>query len=304
MVIIVGHLTLDNLILHQSRESFFDVPQGNALGAALGSSIWTDDIRIVSIAGRDYPQSILDSLKLCEIDTQGIAFRNLQSPRFWILRESPNTYQDYLFSGQDLLALTPTIDDVPTTYQFPVAVHVAPMAIERQSTFVTYYRNRGAVISIDPQPIGYVENRSIFLDWLEKMLPLVDIFSPSWNDIHPILDNGINPKIAGRYFLKLGCRNVAIRLGRHGSLLFSDQTDEIIEIPAYPTSPKEETGAGDSYCGAMLACYANKYSLLESGLAASAVASVMIEQVGMMHLINEKETVRQRFTALSIKLKE
>ncbi|MBZ0304565.1 MAG: carbohydrate kinase, partial [Anaerolineae bacterium] len=70
-----------------------------------------------------------------------------------------------------------------------------------------------------------------------------------------------------------------------GSLLAHRDTGEQQFVPAVPVeNVVDQTGAGNTYCGALLAGIARGKSLREAGVMAAVSASFCVEQVGVMAL--------------------
>lgn len=296
-ILIIGHFTLDSVVLHPRKFVAFDVPEGNALGATVGAAIWSNSLAVVSRIGPNYPEGPIVTLRNAGIDTNGVQRLLTPSARFWILREGEDQYQDYLFRGSDLEAMTPNIADIPLDYEGIAGVHIAPMPIERQIQFARHFKEKGSLVSLDPHPVTYSNNREEYSKLLEDVLKVVDIFSPSWHDMK-MMNKHIDEMEAVREYIELGASVVALKLGERGSIVSEPKTRTTVHIPALSVEVFEESGAGDAYAGAFLASYLQNNDVVESGIAGTATASVMIEQIGMLHVLDDRERVFKRVNIL------
>jgi sugar/nucleoside kinase (ribokinase family) len=94
---------------------------------------------------------------------------------------------------------------------------------------------------------------------------------------------GIEPRQDGegaaRVIHALGCRIAIVTLAEAGSVIYDGK--QTYQIPAYATTARDPTGAGDTYAGAFMYRYLQGgFDLWEIGCFASSVASVMVEHTG------------------------
>ncbi|AHG19522.1 carbohydrate kinase [Chania multitudinisentens RB-25] len=75
-----------------------------------------------------------------------------------------------------------------------------------------------------------------------------------------------------------GVQQLIITLGMQGALLSTNNA--MFWIPVYPAQPKDTTGAGDAFNGALAARMASGEPIEKAALFASAYASVSVERVG------------------------
>lgn len=84
---------------------------------------------------------------------------------------------------------------------------------------------------------------------LAEVLPHVDFFLPN-DDEAERLTGETDPHRQAQQLLQLGCGNVVITLGEHGALLMNH--DEAIEIPAFPMTIVDPSGAGDAFAAGLI----------------------------------------------------
>lgn len=74
------------------------------------------------------------------------------------------------------------------------------------------------------------------------------------------------------------CERIFLTMGERGSL--TNQESDICEIPAYPTTPVDTTGAGDMYAGGVLYGLTHGFTAQESALLGSYAAAKVVAVYG------------------------
>jgi sugar/nucleoside kinase (ribokinase family) len=110
------------------------------------------------------------------------------------------------------------------------------------------------------------------------MLAACDVFSPNWLEAVQIIQSEDYPTILAR-FRALGGRMLAIRRGEAGADIWNLAEGRGVHVPAVRATVIDVVGAGNTFCGALLARL--DQGLEASACHASAAASYMIEQVGI-----------------------
>ncbi|MCB1543785.1 MAG: carbohydrate kinase family protein [Rhodoblastus sp.] len=298
-IYVIGHLTLDSIAQFEERTFVFDLPQGNALSSSLGAHLWTNDAGIISRIGSDYPPNVLQQLREAGLATDMITSVAVPSLRFWLLWESNIYCQDYPFLSPNWAALTPSIDDIRQGLISPCAVHIAPMPIDTQLTIARFFKVRGALVSIDCQPLDYIKRRSNTeaTALLEELITISDIFSPSLSDIARTFPQYDEFQMIRR-IAEIGRSVVCLKLGEKGSLVMEAPDREPTHIPVIEGIVRDPTGAGDAYAGAFLAAWVATQNPIRSAACATASASIMIEQIGMLHVLNKQYVAKRRAASL------
>ncbi len=124
-------------------------------------------------------------------------------------------------------------------------------------------RARGLPTMINPAPIQYPYDR---------VFPLTDI--AVLNEIEAVeLGRRSEPIAAGRAIHDCGVRTVIVTLGAEGAVLLGG--DAPYRFPAPRVTAVDTVGAGDVFCGALIACLARKIALaiaLEIAIEAASLA--------------------------------
>jgi sugar/nucleoside kinase (ribokinase family) len=103
------------------------------------------------------------------------------------------------------------------------------------------------------------------------------------NEVETLVATGINarqdPEGAARALYKYGCKIAVVTLAEAGSIIYDGHS--IYLIPPYTTNALDPTGAGDTYAAGFIVKYIETPGNLTAvGCFASAVASVMVENIG------------------------
>jgi ribokinase len=284
---------------------------GNAVYSAVGARIWTDSVGIVSRVGNNFPQRWLEQLENAGISTRwvkvlgdhhpSITFYAYLSPEervdtnpiahFARIGEPmPKELVGYTNStaGQasrsEFFALSVRPSDLKESAQSALGAHLAPAEFLTHSTIPYTLKSAGVrVLTLDPS-IRYM-NPDFKLD-LPKLIHGIDAFMPSEMEARRFF--APNPpgiwEMAKR-FGEMGCRFVVIKLGARGQIVLDSSTDKRWEIPAYPTSIRDVTGAGDSYCGGFLIGLAETGDPVEAALWGTISASLTVEGTGALYAL-------------------
>ena len=102
----VGSLALNDTVLcgwpHQ-----YGRPWRNALYAAAGANIWSNQVGIVAVVGYDWPASYTDTLHHSDINTSGLVQKDAETMRAWTIYEMSG-YRRYFSRNTELVLLTPS----------------------------------------------------------------------------------------------------------------------------------------------------------------------------------------------------
>jgi sugar/nucleoside kinase (ribokinase family) len=123
---------------------------------------------------------------------------------------------------------------------------------------------------------------------VEEMISKVDLVILNDEEIFQ-LTNVYSPLAGAKMLLEMGPKFIVIKKGEHGSMLVTEDSAPFI-CPAYPVeSPKDPTGAGDTFAGAMVGYLAatndiSPYSLRRAMVYGSVAASFTVEEFGLDRL--------------------
>lgn len=281
-VTMIGNISIDDLVFPDGSTKWC-LPGGNAIYSALGAALWTGETapHVIAPVGPEYPVGDLKG----RIDLSSC--RKLdRTLRDWGLYEEEGTrIFTFRTKTKNWLEFSPTLNDLGTA-SF-VAAHIAPLRWELQVEFARALRARGAsFISVDP------DDR--YLDQLDRkqtlaLLNAVDLFLPSRQDVEALLPGLSMPEALNE--LRQMAPNlpvIAIKCGADGVIAHEASADFYYSIPSVATDVVDTTGAGDSFCGGMLAGYAATGSILEALLRGSVSASYTVASYGPVALVDSE----------------
>lgn len=269
MLLIVGHTSLDENInrYHESRIT----RSGAAYMAAIGASIVSKDVGIVTRIGGDYDRASLDRIG---INLQGVKqICHGRTTRFKLTyRHEDELQRDFEAAfnvGNDIGP-----NDVPSKYFERISyVHIATMPPTQQSKFIKFFRETtpGVRISIDTIEAFITGERQQVLDNFDRS----DL---AWLDRREF-DYLSNRAPDCDLVLKAG-KEGATFYGRDGIVIHSDAP--------FVERVVDKTGSGDVLAGAFLAGIAQGDSIEVSLMRGCRIASESIKQFGVDHLLESQ----------------
>jgi sugar/nucleoside kinase (ribokinase family) len=138
------------------------------------------------------------------------------------------------------------------------------------------------------------------LDEIIELLCAVDLFLPSHQDVLALFPKA-EPLEALRSLRSLAphVALIAVKCGAKGVIAHAAGASEWVHIPAVPVELVDATGAGDSFCGGVLAGYAKDNDPIAALLSGVVSASFCVERLGLAGLIEAtEEQARVRLTTL------
>ena len=277
--LVFGNLTIDDTVMPDGRTAMASVG-GNAVYATIGARIWTDDVLMVSRKGVGYPQQVLDSMAKHGFRLDGLLPSQYHAVRQWQLYdvEGGRTYVPLTSSGS-YLENSPAASDIPEGLDAGLqAVHIAPMPMEAQKRLVAWAKARGARIQVDPHH-DFVNGH---LGQWKELLPEIDVFMPSREELESLLHKGIDILEGARELASYGPAIVAVKLGAGGALVYK-RSGEAWQIPAYSKNPVDTTGCGDAFCGGFLTAFGETGDPVEAGVRGTVSSSFVLEDFGAEH---------------------
>lgn len=272
-LVVVGHLTVDEVILPDERRT-------QAGGAVLYTSVAANkmDLRVgvASKVGQDYPREYLG-----EMETRGIDISQVE-----VLRDAPTTRFILNYTGNErrlsLRGHCRPIEPEDLHYLGAKVAHIAPVLDEVPVETVSEISKRCEILSLDPQ--GYV--RQVAEDgevnpktWFDpEILSLLNVFKSSTGELQWIVRLE-NPWDAMERIRRSGPEVVISTWGRKGALMLVDK--KRYQVPTFPPAKTLDlTGAGDAFIGGFISQRLQNEDVLWSVSIGAALASYLIETRG------------------------
>ncbi len=265
---------------------------GKILGGAgtyigLAASHLTNNIRIVSVVGGDFPQSHLDLMKNHGIDTSGIKIIPDGKTFFWAGKYHENmNIRDTLVTELNVLAdFDPVVPEEFKNSEYLMLGNLTP-AIQKR-----------VIEQMDPKPKLICMDTMNFwmdiaLDDLLEVITMIDVLTINDEEARQLSGEYSLVK-AARKILTMGPRYLIVKKGEHGALLFFE--DQMFFAPAMPLEEVfDPTGAGDTFAGGFMGYLAKTgdvgfENMKRAIIYGSAMASFTVEKFGTDKLLELDE---------------
>jgi cytidine kinase len=285
-------IILDDIVFPDGRTQM-GVLGGGGPQAAFGMRIWSPSVGLVSGAGPDLPESVRDWLALSDIDPQGLRITEAPTLRAWQVFEASGERTQVWRVPLDAVRtqLERRLDFLPLAFQKAQGYHYGIHPNQPDLNFARTLGSLGGKVSIEPfKPAEELPSEAD----LEGLFEACDVFSPNLLEAASLVGPG-EPVELLQSLLLAGADLVALRLGAAGSLVARRGEDRFLHIPPLPVEVIDPTGAGNAYCGGLLAAWLETGDLAEAGLRAAVSASFLLEQVGIPVIDRslQKEAVRR-----------
>ncbi len=280
-LISIGSIIIDDIILPDGQSRMATLG-GGATHAVMGMRVWWDWVGIVSFVGEDFSPHLWDDLA-AHVDLQGVLMRPCKTPRAWQLFETDGTRNEvFRTSFHQMAGQIPTPREFPEAYRSLKGVHLhcSPEQVEEWVRVLRNFAN--PFILWEPWDAFCVSER-----WQRfcQLAQLVDCVSPNLGEGRQLTKLHDPEKIAER-MLEGGAHMVALRMGDQGSLLVTQEGLRLHFPPARPQNMVDVTGAGNAYCGGLIAGIAQHNDPFKAGCMAAVSASFALEQFGALYSLD------------------
>lgn len=251
---------------------------------ALSSSYFTNNQKIVSVVGDDFPAETLADLKSRGIDIDGIQIKEGEKTFFW----SGKYHND--MNSRDTLATELNVLEnfdpvVPEAYQGAEYLMLGNLAPSVQRQVIERLSTRPKLIAMDTMNFWM----DIAWDDLMETIKMVDVLIINDEEARQ-LSKEYSLVLAAKKIMAMGPKYMIIKKGEHGALLFDN--DSVFYAPALPLEEVfDPTGAGDTFAGGFIGYLARSgdisFDNMKSAvIAGSAMASFCVEKFGTERLMN------------------
>jgi 2-dehydro-3-deoxygluconokinase len=124
---------------------------------------------------------------------------------------------------------------------------------------------------------------------ITRAVGLCDLFLPSVDDVN-VLSGHSDPQAIVDWSHKLGAKQVVLKLGSEGALVSDGQRREM--VAGHRVDVVDATGAGDCFCGNLLARIALGDSLFDAARYANAAAAIAVQGFGAVAPLPRADQVR------------
>ncbi len=283
----VGTIAFDSIETPFGRAE--RVVGGAGVYISLAASYFTDDLKVVSVVGGDFPQNEINYLSSRGIDLEGLQVVEGGKTFFWQGKYHENlTGRDTIDTQLNVLADFDPI--LPDSYKEVDYLMLGNMTPSLQMRVIDQLKKRPKLIALDTMNFWM----DTAMDELKKVLNYVDVLTINDDEAR---------QLSGEYSLvkaaaiihKMGPKFLVIKKGEHGALLF--QGSKVFFAPALPLAETfDPTGAGDTFGGGFIGYLAATEDLSFENMKraviyGSAMASFCVEKFSITRLkeLNDDE---------------
>jgi sugar/nucleoside kinase (ribokinase family) len=273
---------------------------GAASYIALCASNFTNDVKVVSIVGNDFPEEFMDMLASRGVDLEGVEKKKDEKSFFWKGRyHNDMNSRDTLVTELNVLGeFNPTLPENYRDAEFVLLGNLSPSV---QKSVINQMAVRPKLVAMDTMNFWM----DIALDELKEALKLTDVLIINDEEARQ-LSKEYSLVRASKIIREMGPEYLIIKKGEHGALLF--HKDEVFFAPALPLEEVfDPTGAGDTFAGGFMGYIAKTgnisfENMKRAVIYGSATASFCVEKFGTARLENltqnEIEERVQKFARL------
>lgn len=213
--------------------------------ASWSASYFTNDIRLVSIVGGDFPKDEIELLHERGVKTEGLEIVKDKKSFFWAGEYHDNMNQRTTLATE-LNVLADFDPILPDSYKDSQYIMLGNLTPEIQMKTINQLNTDPKLIVMDTMNFWM----DVAWDALIEVVNKVDVITINDEEAR---------QLSGKYSLvdaakaihEMGPKYVVIKKGEHGALLFSE--GKMFSAPALPMSlVKDPTGAGDTFAGGFI----------------------------------------------------
>lgn len=295
-LLVVGSVAIDWIITPRAERE--ESVGGSATFFAMAAS-YLARVRLVGVVGGDFPQATIRDFEARGVDTSGLEVVADGKTFRWKGRYHDNM-NDRTTLETHLNCFEHFAPKLPATFRgsdFLFLANIQP-GLQLQ---VYKQMERARLVGLDTMNLWI----SVANDELKAVLRHVDVLTLNDEEARQ-LSGEHNLVKAARAIQKLGPRNLVIKRGEYGALLF-DADGEIFAAPALPLEEVvDPTGAGDSFAGGFMGYLARPGiepsggSLRTAMIFGSVMASFCVEGFSYDRLRTlDAASIQRRFEAFS-----
>lgn len=230
------------------------------------------------------------------VDTSGVA-RDAQAPTgIYFVTHGPQGHEfSYLRAGSAASRMTPEWLPVDRVRQARIlhvsGISLAISASARETAFAAMARAReaGTLVSFDSNLRLKLWTLEEARAGIARAIGLCDLFLPSVDDV-TVLSGHTDPDAIVDWSHGLGAKQVVLKLGADGALVSDGRRRE--RVAGHRVQLVDATGAGDCFCGNLLARIAMGDPLWQAARYANAAAAIAVQGFGAVAPLPRAQAVQ------------
>lgn len=287
----IGTVAFDDIETPYGRAE--KVIGGACTYASYAASYFTDQIRLCSIVGADFPMDEIKKLENRGVDMEGLQVKQDGLTFFWAGKYHQNMNQRDTITT-DLNVLDDFNPVLPEAYKDSKYVMLGNLTPEIQMQVINQLDGSQKLVVLDTMNFWM----DIAMDSLLEVIAKIDVITINDEEARQ-LSGEYSLVTAAEKIHKMGPKFVIIKKGEHGALLFSE--GQIFSAPALPLAQVfDPTGAGDTFAGGFIGYLAHTNDISFDNMKraimyGSCMASFCVEEFSIEKLRNlSNEDISER----------
>ena len=218
------------------------------------------------------------------VDTSGIERDPAAPTGIYFVTHGPKGHEfSYLRAGSAASRMTPQwlprelVRAAKVLHVSGISLAISLSARETVLEAMAVARGAGTLVSLDSNLRLKLWSLDEARAGITRAIGLCDLFLPSVDDVN-VLSGRDDPHAIVDWSHALGARQVVLKLGAGGALVSDGARRET--IPGHRVEPVDATGAGDCFCGNLLARLARGDTLFDAARYANAAAALAVQGFG------------------------
>lgn len=271
----VGAVFIDDIVLPTGK-TYMARLGGGVVHAVMGAALWDEKPGILALVGQGLPEESSELLER-HLDTRGLVKLDIPQIRAWQLFEEDGSRRElYRVKETKPFISGAQPEHIPESYQKSNGFYLL-----QDTDGIRAWRKAidGFILWEPLQQIMTPDNASAIRSVLGECH--IDVISPNLIEAQAIYGE-LNPDELVNAMLADGANCAALRMGAEGSIVANQQGEQYhLDAVAIPQII-DQTGAGNTYCGGLLAGLIQGKPLRAAGAMAAVSASFCLEQVGIV----------------------
>ena len=284
-VLVVGTLAFDAIETPFGKTD--KIVGGAATYICLAASFFTKKLNLISVVGEDFPDKAIKMLKNKSVNTKGLQIKKGEKTFFWSGKYHNNmNTRDTLDTQLNVLEnFNPIVPEEYKECEFLMLGNLMPSV---QKKVLNQMKRKPKLIVLDTMNYWM----DFYMKDLKEALEYVDVLTINDEEARQLSEEYSLVR-AAKKILKMGPKNLIIKKGEHGALLFNKS--EVFFAPALPLEDVfDPTGAGDSFAGGFIGYLAKTndtsfQNMKKAVINGSVIASFCVEKFGTQKLNDIKD---------------
>lgn len=259
--------------------------------------------------GRDWVGEKLLSLWHGEgVDTSNIEIDAVHATGMYFVTHGQSGHEfHYMRKGSAASRMTPdwlpkaAIEQSKILHVSGISLAISESATDTVLAAMRHAKQAGTAVSLDSNLRLKLWSLERAKQVLTEAISLCDLFLPSREDIEILINDtaashsqqGLQANFILDWCHEMGAKIVVLKLGSEGCVVSDGKTR--INVPPRLVEAVDATGAGDCFCGNLLARVASGDSLVDAARYANVAASLAVQGFGAVAPLPNKKQVQATF---------